>query len=64
MMDEVQTFKFDYEDYAISVRVEASNDDGITANRMDLMSAIQQIIRAAESWKTCQINICYGEHCK
>jgi hypothetical protein len=37
MMDEVQTFKFDYEDYAIRVRVEASNDDGITANRMDLI---------------------------
>ena len=63
-MDEVQTFKFDYEDYAISVRVEASNDDGTTANRMDLMGAIQLVIRAAESWKTCQINICYGEHCK
>jgi hypothetical protein len=64
MMDEVQTFKFDYEDYAISVRVKASNDDGTTANRMDLMSAIQQVIRAAESWKTCQINISYGEHCE
>jgi hypothetical protein len=59
-MDEVQTFKFDYEDYAISVRVKASNGDGITANPMDLMSAIQQVIKAAECWKSCQISLLRG----
>jgi hypothetical protein len=63
-MNEVQTFKFDYEDYAISVRVKASNDDGNMANPMDLMSAIQQVIKSAESWKSCQINISYGDHCE
>jgi hypothetical protein len=63
-MEEVQNFNFDYEDYAISVRVKATNDDGNMANRMDLMSAIQQVIKAAESWKSCQINISYGDHCE
>jgi hypothetical protein len=64
MMEDAQTFKFDYEDYAISVRVKASNGDGTMANRMDLMGAIQLVIRAAESWKTCQINISHGDHCE
>ena len=63
-MEEVQNFNFDYEDYAISVRVKAANNDGNMANRMDLMSAIQQVIKAAESWKSCQINISYGDHCE